>query len=132
MFQFMSSDRTTKSIVDAINESQAVIEFDLEGKVLNANNNFLRAMGFTLLEIVGKHHRMFVEPEKRESLAYKAFWEKLKSGQYDQGQYRRRTKTGQGIWLQASYNPVLDGGGKPVKVIKFATDITAQRNLLAD
>lgn len=132
MFKFLGSTQSAKSVVAALNRSQAVIEFDMEGKVIDANTNFLETMGWTLPEIIGKHHSIFVEAHDRDSAGYQQFWQKLRAGEYDSGQYRRVTKAGQGIWLQASYNPVLDSAGKPMKVIKFATDITAQRNLLAD
>ena len=109
----------------AINKAQAVIEFDLTGKVLHANENFLAVLGYTLPEIVGHHHRMFVDPIDRESAAYKAFWERLGRGEYDAAQYRRVGKGGRQVWIQASYNPVVDARGRPYKVVKFATDITA-------
>jgi methyl-accepting chemotaxis protein len=109
----------------AINKAQAVIEFDLTGNVLHANENFLAVLGYTLQDIVGRHHRMFVDPAERESAAYKAFWERLGHGEYDAAQYRRVAKGGREIWIQASYNPVMDARGRPYKVVKFATDITA-------
>jgi len=111
----------------AINRSQAVIEFALDGTVLTANENFLKTLGYTLEEIQGKHHRMFVDPTETESPAYREFWEKLGRGEYDAGQYRRIAKGGREVWIQASYNPVLDAKGQAVKVVKFATDITPQR-----
>lgn len=132
MFPFFGSGQSAKSVVAALDRSQAVIEFDLDGKIETANSNFLDTMGWTLSDVIGKHHSIFVAAEDRGSAAYQQFWEKLRSGAYDAGQYRRVTKSGQGIWLQASYNPVLNAAGKPIKVIKFASDITAQRNLLAD
>ena len=110
----------------AINKAQAVIEFSLDGKVLTANENFLKAMGYTLDEIKGKHHSMFVEPAYRASDDYRQFWERLGRGEYDAAQYKRIGKGGKEVWLQASYNPILDMNGKPFKVVKFATDITAQ------
>lgn len=118
--------------VDAINKSQAVIEFNLDGTIVTANANFLGALGYRLDEIVGKHHSMFVEAAYRNSQDYRAFWEKLRRGEFDAGQYKRLTKGGQEIWIEASYNPVLDSKGKPCKVVKFATDITKQIKLLAD
>ena len=111
----------------AINRSQAVIEFELDGTIVNANENFLNAMGYTLDELVGKHHGIFVDPAYRSSNEYRAFWEKLGRGEYDEGQYKRFGKGGKEIWIQATYNPILDAKGKPVKVVKFATDITEQR-----
>jgi methyl-accepting chemotaxis protein len=112
--------------VQAIGRSQAVIHFTLDGHILEANDNFLAATGYSLDEIVGQHHRMFVDPVERSSAEYKAFWEKLGRGEYDAGQYRRVAKGGRELWLQASYNAVLDSSGKPVRVVKYASDITAQ------
>ena len=111
----------------AISKSQAVIEFTLDGKILHANENFLAALGYTLAEIQGHHHSMFVDPVHRASAEYRLFWEKLGRGEYDAGQYQRVTKGGKEIWIQASYNPIFDRNGKPFKVVKYATDITQQR-----
>ncbi len=108
----------------AINKSQAVIEFALDGKVLTANENFQKTMGYTLDEVRGQHHSMFVDPAYRQSLEYRAFWEKLGRGEFDAGQYRRVAKGGRETYLQASYNPIMDASGKPYKVVKFATDVT--------
>ncbi|MGE8249113.1 MAG: methyl-accepting chemotaxis protein [Stenotrophomonas bentonitica] len=116
----------------AINKSQAVIEFDLEGRILAANENFLAAMGYALEEVRGQHHSMFADPEHRQSAEYRAFWAKLGRGEYDAGQYRRLGKGGREVWIQASYNPIYDMNGRPFKVVKYATDITAQvRDTLA-
>src|SRR6476661_4181482 len=101
MFPFFGSGRSAKAVVAALDRSQAVIEFDLEGNIQAANKNFLDTMGWTLSEVIGKHHSIFVEASDRDSAAYKQFWAKLRSGEYDAGQYRRVTKSGQGIWLQA-------------------------------
>ncbi len=124
-----ASDR---GMVDAINKSQAVIEFAMDGTIQHANENFLKAMGYSLDEIRGQHHSMFAEPAYAQSSEYREFWEKLRRGEFDAGQYRRLGKGGREIWIQASYNPVLDGKGKPVKVVKFATDITQQKVQSAD
>src|SRR5262245_4961165 len=113
--------------LDAVSRSQAVIEFNLDGTIITANQNFLSAMGYTLPEIAGKHHSMFVEPSYRESAEYREFWEKLRRGEHDTAEYKRFAKGGKEIWIEASYNPVRDQAGKPVKVIKFATDITAKK-----
>ncbi len=113
-------------IVDALSRSQAVIQFDLAGNVLTANENFCRALGYELKEIVGKHHRIFCEAAYTASEAYRQFWERLGRGEYDASSYKRLRKDGGEIWIQASYNPVLRGG-KPYKVVKFATDITEAR-----
>ncbi|MEN5205407.1 methyl-accepting chemotaxis protein [Stenotrophomonas sp. TWI700] len=116
----------------AINKSQAVIEFDLEGRILAANENFLAAMGYALDEVRGQHHAMFAEPDYRQSAEYRAFWAKLGRGEYDAGQYKRLGKGGREVWIQASYNPIYDMNGRPFKVVKYATDITAQvRDTLA-
>lgn len=112
---------------DAVNRSQAVIEFDPSGIILTANENFLKAMGYELSEIQGQHHRMFATPEYQRSREYSAFWEKLNRGELDAGEYKRLGKGGKEIWIQASYNPVFDEQGKLTKVIKFATDITQQK-----
>ncbi len=113
--------------VAAINRSQAVIQFSLDGRILTANDNFLRALGYTLQEIQGQHHSMFVDPAHRSSHEYRMFWDKLGRGEFDAGQYKRIDKAGREIWIQATYNPIFDSAGRPVKVIKFATDITEQK-----
>jgi methyl-accepting chemotaxis protein len=112
--------------LDAISKAQAVIEFDLSGRILSANENFCATLGYQLAEMKGQHHSMFAEPVYRASPEYRAFWEKLGRGEYDAGQYKRVAKSGKEIWIQASYNPILDLNGKPFKVVKYATDITAQ------
>ena len=127
-----SSARVSAGMLDAINKVQAVIEFGLDGTIQHANENFLKAMGYTLDEIRGKHHSMFVDPDYRDSPGYKQFWEKLGRGEFDAGQYKRIAKGGKEVWIQASYNPVFDGSGKPFKVVKFATDITQQKLQNAD
>ncbi|SEL00359.1 methyl-accepting chemotaxis sensory transducer with Pas/Pac sensor [Bosea lupini] len=111
----------------AIRKAQAVIEFDLTGKVLDANENFLRALGYTIGEVKGQHHSMFVQPLERDTEAYARFWQKLACGEYDENQYLRIGKGGRKVWIQASYNPILDSLGKPYKVVKYATDITASK-----
>lgn len=112
----------------AIGKSQAVIEFSVDGVVLNANDNFLNVLGYSLADIKGKHHGMFVEPSYRQSVEYKMFWERLGRGEYDAGQYKRIARGGKEIWIQASYNPIMDANNKPLKVVKYATDITEQVN----
>ena len=111
----------------AISKSQAVIEFKPDGTILTANQNFLETMGYALADIEGKHHGMFVDPRERGSPAYRDFWAKLNRGESQAAQYKRFGKGGKEVWIQASYNPVLDDSGKPVRIIKFATDITAQK-----
>lgn len=118
--------------VAAINKSQAVIEFKLDGTILTANENFLKTLGYSLDEIVGQHHGMFVEPVERNSLEYKQFWRDLNDGHYQAAEYKRIGKGGKEVWIQASYNPILDSSGKPCKVIKFATDITAAKRQNVD
>lgn len=118
--------------VDAIRKSQAVIEFTLEGSIIWANENFLRTMGYALNEIKGCHHSMFVEPAERTSGDYKAFWQALREGEFQARQFKRIGKGGKPIWIEASYNPILDPSGQPVKVVKYATDISAQMQMLGD
>src|SRR5690554_3803513 len=120
------------SKVDAIMRSQAVIEFTLGGEIITANENFLTAMGYGLEEILGQHHAMFVDAEFAASQAYRDFWHALGQGEFQAAEYRRIAKGGREVWIQASYNPVLDKSGKPVKVINFATDITEQKIRASD
>jgi methyl-accepting chemotaxis protein len=110
----------------AIDRAQATIEFALDGTILDANANFLAAMGYTIDEIVGRHHRMFVDPTEAASDAYAAFWSGLRDGRHASALYRRFGRGGRIVWIQATYNPILDAHGKPVRVVKYATDITAQ------
>ncbi|KPB00783.1 methyl-accepting chemotaxis protein [Ahrensia marina] len=117
---------TEKSVLEALSKSQAIIEFDLKGNILFANENFCAAVGYEPGEIIGQHHRMFVEPAEAGSEGYKDFWKKLARGEYDQRQYKRIGKGGREIWIEASYNPVFKAG-KPCKVVKIATDITAAK-----
>ena len=116
----------------AVSRSQAVIEFSLDGTIITANENFLNALGYTLGEIQGKHHGMFVPPAERDSAAYREFWAALNRGEYQAAEYKRIGKGGKEVWILASYNPVMDEKGKPFKVVKFATDITAQKLRNAD
>jgi methyl-accepting chemotaxis protein len=111
--------------VDAISRAQAVIEFTPQGDILTANDNFLNAMGYRLEEIKGRHHRMFCDPAEAESAAYRQFWDSLARGQFQAAEYRRLGKGGREVHIQATYNPVFDDTGEVVKVVKFATDITA-------
>ena len=110
--------------VTAIEKSQAVIRFDLDGTILWANENFLNALGYRLNEVVGRHHSIFVDPHEAKSNAYKSFWSDLRSGVFKTGEFRRVHKSGTDVWIQASYNPVFDLAGRPRGVVKFATDIT--------
>lgn len=118
--------------IGAINRAQAVIEFDLDGRVLSANENFLDALGYSLDEVVGKHHRMFCEKDYAQSIEYKDFWENLGAGKFDNGEFRRITKNGDEIWINASYNPIFDAKGKICKFVKFASDITEAKLVAAD
>ena len=120
MLSRLFESRRSAGQLAAINRSQAVIEFDLDGRVLQANENFLAVTGYGLDEVKGQHHRLFVSPEERESPAYKAFWSELARGEFVTGQFMRVAKGGREIWIQASYNPILGAGGKPVGVVKYA------------
>ena len=122
----MTSAAETKGKIDAISLSQTVIEFNMEGNVQTANPNFLRTMGYTLAEIRGKHHSMFCEPGLVQSQAYRDFWADLGEGKFQSARYRRIGKHGAEVWIQATYNPILDVDGRPYKVVKYAIDITAQ------
>ncbi|WP_375451932.1 PAS domain S-box protein [uncultured Devosia sp.] len=112
--------------IAAIGKSQAVIEFALDGTILNANDKFCAAVGYARHELVGRHHRMLMDPAEAESAAYRTFWADLNQGRYEAGEFRRRGKNGNDIWIQAAYNPILDMNGRPFKVVKFATDITQE------
>ncbi|MGJ4884641.1 MULTISPECIES: PAS domain-containing methyl-accepting chemotaxis protein [unclassified Bradyrhizobium] len=112
--------------IDAIGKSQAVIEFNMDGTIITANDNFLHVLGYTLAEVKGKHHSMFVEPSERDGAAYREFWADLNRGQYQAAEYKRIGKGGKEVYIQASYNPILDLNGKPFKVVKYATDVTRQ------
>jgi methyl-accepting chemotaxis protein len=116
----------------AASRAQAVIEFNMDGTIVTANDNFLNALGYSLGEIQGKHHSMFVDAAERDSAHYREFWDNLNRGEYQAAEYKRFGKGGKEIWILASYNPVLDEKGKPFKVVKFATDVTAQKLKNAD
>ncbi|MGA9527798.1 MAG: methyl-accepting chemotaxis protein [Terriglobales bacterium] len=118
--------------IAAISKSQAVIEFSMDGMVVTANENFLKTLGYTLDEIKGRHHSMFVEEAYRQSSDYREFWAKLNRGEYVADEFKRIGKGGKEVWIQASYNPILDADGKPFKVVKFATDVTQQKLTNAD
>ncbi|ABE37466.1 methyl-accepting chemotaxis sensory transducer with Pas/Pac sensor [Rhodopseudomonas palustris BisB5] len=130
MFSFFrraGSSPSSTAIMEAMNRSQAMIEFNLDGTVLGANEKFLEALGYSLAEIKGKHHRMFVDPEETRTDAYRRFWADLQAGTYQAGEFKRIAKGAREIWIQASYNPVLGNDGKPLCVVKYATDITAAK-----
>jgi methyl-accepting chemotaxis protein len=124
-----SRDADSQGQIDAIGKSQAVIHFNLDGTIITANENFLQTLGYRLEEIEGKHHSMFVEEKEKQTAAYRQFWDALNRGEYQAAQYKRIGKGGKEIWIQASYNPILDLNGKPFKVVKFATDITRKTML---
>ena len=132
MWNMSRSQRETAAKLEALNQSQAVIEFDLDGKIITANENVLKAMGYGLDEIAGKHHSMFVEPDYANSEHYAQFWKKLREGKHHAGQFKRLAKGGREIWIEATYNPVLSTTGKPIKVVKFASDVTAEKMRYAD
>ncbi len=114
-----------EAIVAAIHRSQAVIEFQLDGTIIDANENFLATMGYRLSDIQGRHHSLFVDPADAASQTYAEFWARLRAGEFFADQFRRVANGGGEIWIQGAYNPVFDADGKPYKIIKFATDITA-------
>jgi methyl-accepting chemotaxis protein len=116
------------AIVEALYKVQGVIEFDLSGRIISANSVFLDVIGYTLAEIQGQHHSIFVEASFRQSEEYEQFWTRLRAGIHDARRYKRLAKGGREVWIQASYNPLLDSDGKPYKIIKFATDVTDQVN----
>ncbi|WP_245415587.1 methyl-accepting chemotaxis protein [Ciceribacter lividus] len=120
------SGSEAKAVLEAMSRSQAIIEFRMDGTIITANENFCKALGYTLPDIVGQHHRTFVDPAEVNSPAYREFWAKLGAGEFDQRQYKRIGKGGREVWIEASYNPVFRNG-KPYKIVKFATDITAQK-----
>ncbi len=130
---FRSNARSSESKkFEALNRSQAIIEFEPDGTIISANENFLAAMGYTLNEIRGQHHRMFVPEPERSSEAYAQFWKRLQGGQFFAEEFLRKAKDGHDVWIQASYNPVLNGSGKVVSVIKIAADITEAKNKSAE
>jgi methyl-accepting chemotaxis protein len=112
--------------IEAIGKSNAVVEFQLDATILTANENFLRLMGYTLAEVKGRAHNMFVDDEEKHSEKYREFWASLKRGEYQTGEFRRIGRGGKEVWIRASYNPIFDLNGQPFKVVKFATDITAE------
>ncbi len=122
----IDSRKDAERIVAALSEPQAIIQFDLTGNILTANENFCQTVGYSLQEIVGQHHRMFCSPDYAQSQEYRDFWARLGRGEFAANAYKRVAKGGREIWIQATYNPVLRNG-KPFKVVKFASDITAAK-----
>lgn len=134
MKPFFGNSETSdaKHVVESLKRSQAVIEFRPDGEIITANDNFLAAVGYRLEDIRGQHHSMFVDPGEARSADYAAFWSRLRDGAFQQAEYKRFGQGGREIWIQATYNPVVDDAGKVYKVVKFATDITAQKLRAAD
>jgi len=132
MFNNLGRGDDAKTVLAAMSKSLAIIEFDLQGNILTANENFCNALGYDLSEIKGKHHSMFVDPTYAKSSDYKEFWAKLGRGEFDAREYLRIGKGGKEIWIQASYNPIIGRNGKPYKVVKFASDITEAKLKSAD
>lgn len=130
--QTKNENAAVQGQLDAIQKSQAVIEFDLNGRILAANANFLNAVGYQEREVIGQHHAIFVERIYEKSLEYKKFWERLRNGETQSGEFQRFGKDNREIWLQAYYSPIFDAVGKTIKIIKFATDITSQVKLRAE
>jgi PAS domain S-box-containing protein len=118
--------------IAAINTSQAVIHFAMDGTILDANEQFLDATGYRLDEVVGRHHRMFVAADEAADPSYAAFWDGLREGSHASGEYRRFRKDGQAVWLRATYNPILDLDGRPFKIVKYAVDVTSEKQQNAD
>ena len=115
-----------------MSNTNCTIEFKPDGTILTADDNFLGALGYSLEEIKGQHHRMFCDPEYTKTDEYKKFWENLAKGEFSVGEYKRFTKNGDAIWIHAIYNPVKDEKGKVVKVVKFAADNTANKESALD
>ncbi len=129
---FNKTNAKTQAELNAISKSQAVIEFNMDGSIINANDNFLKAMGYGLDEIKGRHHSMFADPNYARSPEYSSFWDQLRRGEYSTGEYQRFGKNAKEVWIQASYNPIVDESGKPFKVVKYASDITREKLRNAD
>ena len=121
-----------KGQIAAISKVMGVIEFSLDGKIIAVNDNFAAVTGYSAIELIGQHHSMFVAPDERISNEYRLFWERLSRGEFDQGQFKRIAKGGREIWLEASYNPIFDADGKPIKVVKYATNITQAKLQASD
>jgi PAS domain S-box-containing protein len=129
---FHLGGQDTAARLAALDKSQAIIEFKMDGTIITANKNFLDAMGYSLEEIKGRHHSMFVELAFKDSAEYREFWAALNRGEYQAAQYKRIGKNGKEVWIEASYNPLLDSHGKPFKVVKYATDVSKAKATYAD
>lgn len=121
----MQAESEANAKLQAIDRAMAVIEFNLDGTIISANQNFLHRMGYSLAQVQGKHHRMFCTPELANSSAYSDFWQRLNQGELFNGQFERIDKNGNVVWLEANYNPVYDASGRLCKVVKYASDVTA-------
>lgn len=128
----MSEMKEAQHLLEALGRSQAVISFEPDGTILEANSNFLAALGYTADEVTGRHHKMFVEAPEAASVEYARFWSDLRAGKFQAREFKRITKGGQAIWIQASYNPIFNDDGEVYKVVKFATDITQEKLKSAD
>ncbi|MEH6687423.1 MAG: PAS domain-containing methyl-accepting chemotaxis protein [Halopseudomonas sabulinigri] len=124
--QQIHTEQEHQSLLNAIDRSMAVISFNNHGEIVSANENFLQTMGYRLEEVRGKHHSIFCDPHEAGSEGYRRFWQRLNSGEFISDRFKRMTKSGQEVWLRATYNPLYDAGGKLYGVVKFASDITAQ------
>ncbi len=129
---FFNSPFESVAVKKALNKSQAIIEFDPHGMIQNANPNFLSLMNYSLKEIKGKHHSLFLDPRDAQSQSYKDFWEDLRKGNFRSSEFKRLGKNKKEVWIEASYNPILGITGKPYKIIKYATDITNKKLVAAD
>ena len=129
---FTCKSKLVNAEVEALHRSQAVIFFSPDGTILDANENFLNAMGYTLAEIKGKHHRLFVDADYANSADYALFWDKLTQGTFISDEFHRHGKDGKDVWIQASYNPLISSNGNVLQIVKYATDITAQKQTDAD
>ncbi|WP_020095760.1 PAS domain-containing protein [Methylobacterium oryzae] len=132
MFGIGGARRDISFTFDALDRSQAVIEFEPDGTIITANANFLTMMGYALPDIRGQRHALFVEAAHRETPAYHAFWDALRQGTHQVAEFKRIAQGGRYVWVQASYNPVLDRSGRVVKVVKVASDVTAQKLQMLD
>lgn len=131
-FRLSSSNVDDSAVLNAFNNSQAIIEFELDGTIISANDNFCSTVGYSLGEIRGQHHRMFLSKEDAACNEYQSFWKNLAQGNFESGKFRRIAKDGSDIWIQASYNPIFNAKGRPYKVVKIAFDITDQRRTAID
>ncbi len=118
-----------QSQLEAISKSNGVVEFDLNGHILWANENFLKLMGYEVKEVIGLHHRLFVQEKEQKSTEYTMFWNKLRVGEYVSGEFERVGKGGKRVWIKGSYNPIKDMSGKVYKIVKYAGDVTEQKLL---